>query len=230
MNWLRSRRPSPALLISLIALFVALGGTGYAALKLPKNSVGTKQLKKNAVTGSKINKNAVTGSKVKNHSLTGADLNLAALGTVPNAAHAASADNANALGGQPPSAFAANSRVLSSGGVIKVPGTASGNTQTVFSFAPFTVTLTCTKNGSNQVSASLDASSTEDNSVLDGTVASPAGTTENLDSFAPTTTPVDHDNVNYDFEAPTGSGVIIEAALGANTLGTDCWFNYTGVH
>ena len=101
MNWLKPRRPSPALVISLIALFVALGGTGYAALSLPKNSVGTKQLKKNAVTGSKIKKNAVTSSKVKNHSLTSADINLAALGTVPsasNAGHANVADSATNAG------------------------------------------------------------------------------------------------------------------------------------
>jgi hypothetical protein len=48
------RRPSPALVISIIALFVAMGGTSYAALKLPKKSVGTKQLKSNAVTTSKV--------------------------------------------------------------------------------------------------------------------------------------------------------------------------------
>ena len=48
------RRPSPSMVVALIALFVALGGTGYAALKLPANSVGTKQLKKNAVTGAKV--------------------------------------------------------------------------------------------------------------------------------------------------------------------------------
>jgi hypothetical protein len=59
----RLRRPSPALVISLLALFLALGGTGYAAFKLPKNSVGTKQLRKNAVVS----------SKVKNHSLVAAD-------------------------------------------------------------------------------------------------------------------------------------------------------------
>jgi hypothetical protein len=41
----RSRKPSPALVISLIALFVALGGTSYAATNLARNSVGTKQLK-----------------------------------------------------------------------------------------------------------------------------------------------------------------------------------------
>jgi len=48
-------RPSPALVISLIALFVALGGTSYAAIALPKNSVGTKQIKKGAVTAAKLN-------------------------------------------------------------------------------------------------------------------------------------------------------------------------------
>jgi hypothetical protein len=34
------------MVIAFIALLVAMGGTGYAAVALPKNSVGTKQLKK----------------------------------------------------------------------------------------------------------------------------------------------------------------------------------------
>jgi hypothetical protein len=55
--------------ISLIALFVALGGTGYAAIKLPKNSVTSKTIKKGAVTNAKLGKNAVTSSKVKDGSL-----------------------------------------------------------------------------------------------------------------------------------------------------------------
>ena len=49
--------------IALIALVIALGGTGYAALKLPKNSVGSKQIK----TG------AVGSSEVKNRSLRAGD-------------------------------------------------------------------------------------------------------------------------------------------------------------
>jgi hypothetical protein len=48
------RRPSPAMLVALAALFVALGGTSYAALQLPKGSVGTSQLKRNAVTSPKV--------------------------------------------------------------------------------------------------------------------------------------------------------------------------------
>ena len=35
--------------IAYLALFVALGGTSYAALKLPKNSVGSAQIKNGAV-------------------------------------------------------------------------------------------------------------------------------------------------------------------------------------
>jgi hypothetical protein len=42
-----------------IALFVALGGTSYAALSLPAGSVGTKQLKNGAVTKAKLARGAV---------------------------------------------------------------------------------------------------------------------------------------------------------------------------
>jgi hypothetical protein len=63
MRNLRLHRPSAALVVSVVALSVALGGTGYAAIVLPANSVGTKQLKKNAVTT----------AKVKNRSLLAAD-------------------------------------------------------------------------------------------------------------------------------------------------------------
>lgn len=71
--------------MATIAVFIALGGASYAALKLPKNSVGTKQIKKNAVTG----------QKVKDGSLTGKDVDLASLGSVPSASNAATADHAS---------------------------------------------------------------------------------------------------------------------------------------
>lgn len=71
--------------VAVIALFVALGGTAFAASKLAKNSVGTKQLKNGAVTGKKLKKNAVTSDKVADGSLTGSDLDLGSLGSVPSA-------------------------------------------------------------------------------------------------------------------------------------------------
>ena len=39
------RRPTASMVISLIALFVALGGASYAAVSIPNNSVGNAQLK-----------------------------------------------------------------------------------------------------------------------------------------------------------------------------------------
>lgn len=45
---------TPSNAIALTALFIALGTGAYAAIEIPKNSVGTKQLKKNAVTSAKV--------------------------------------------------------------------------------------------------------------------------------------------------------------------------------
>jgi hypothetical protein len=80
--------------MATIAVFIALGGASYAAVKLPKNSVGSKQIKNKAITGAKIANGAVTAAKIKAGSIGGSSLNLASIGTVPNAAHAASADTA----------------------------------------------------------------------------------------------------------------------------------------
>jgi hypothetical protein len=80
--------------IATLALFIALGGASYAAVKLPKNSVGTKQLKNGAVTGAKLKNGSVTGAKIAPGSIGGADVDSGSLGTVPNASHAASANTA----------------------------------------------------------------------------------------------------------------------------------------
>ena len=47
--------------MATIAVFIALGGASYAALKLPKNSVGAKQIKDNAVNGSKVANGSLAG-------------------------------------------------------------------------------------------------------------------------------------------------------------------------
>lgn len=80
--------------MATVAVFLALGGGAYAAIKLPKNSVGTKQIKNAAVTNGKLANGAVTGSRVANGTLTGTQINAGTLGTVPNASQAANAANA----------------------------------------------------------------------------------------------------------------------------------------
>jgi hypothetical protein len=49
--------------IALLALFIALSGTTYAASTLARNSVGTAQLKNGAVTKKKINKKTIKALK-----------------------------------------------------------------------------------------------------------------------------------------------------------------------
>lgn len=55
MRKILSRRPSPALVISTVALLFAMTGTGIAATQLaPRNSVGNASLRANAVTSIKV--------------------------------------------------------------------------------------------------------------------------------------------------------------------------------
>ena len=79
---------SYANIVSTLCLFLLLGGGAYAAIKLPKNSVGTKQLKKSAVTAAKIKNGAITGPKIR----------VSTLSTVPSATRAATAANADHAG------------------------------------------------------------------------------------------------------------------------------------
>src|SRR5262245_44483155 len=93
-------RPSPSMIIAMIALIGVLSGSAVAASGvLEKNSVGSRQLKAKAVTTGKIANNAVNGAKVANGSLTGEDINIGALGTVRSADKAAEAGNSNTVGG-----------------------------------------------------------------------------------------------------------------------------------
>jgi hypothetical protein len=76
MHRIAPHRPSPALVVALIALFVSLAGGAYAAGMLPKGSVGTVQLRNGAVTS----------VKVKAHSLQAQDFKL---GQLPHGARGA---------------------------------------------------------------------------------------------------------------------------------------------
>jgi hypothetical protein len=86
--------------VSVLALFVALGGGAYAAATINGSSI-----KKNSIPGSRLKKDTVTGRKIKESSL----------GRVPSARNAA---NAQALGGQPRSSLGPG---VVSGSLYKVP-------------------------------------------------------------------------------------------------------------
>jgi hypothetical protein len=72
MRKLLKRRPSPGLVVAMIALVVALGGTAYAA----------------QINGNSIQKQSIGGGKLKHKTLTGYQVNTEKLGVVPAAKRA----------------------------------------------------------------------------------------------------------------------------------------------
>ena len=70
MSRLWKHRPSPAMIVAMLALFVAMGGTGYAVSKLPKGSVGPAQIRKNAVRSQHIKAGSITAAKLAKSTLS----------------------------------------------------------------------------------------------------------------------------------------------------------------
>ncbi len=69
MRNLRRLRPSPAMVVASIALFVAIGGISWAAA-----TIGTNDIENGAVTAKKLDKKAVTTKKIKKEAVSGAKL------------------------------------------------------------------------------------------------------------------------------------------------------------
>jgi hypothetical protein len=87
------RRLTYANVTASIALFIALGGTGYAALSLPRNSVKSQHIATGAVRSPDIRNSAVRGIDIRDDAVKGADVDEGSLGTIP---HASTADRATA--------------------------------------------------------------------------------------------------------------------------------------
>ena len=98
----RAWLPSPAMVVAVVALFLATAGSAFAVKKsteLPPNSVGTKQLKPKTVTTGKITNNAVKTNNIVDKSLTGEDINVGKLPPVPSATNADQTGNAGTITG-----------------------------------------------------------------------------------------------------------------------------------
>jgi hypothetical protein len=110
------RRPSPALVISMIALFVSLSGVSYGvatgfidsreiknneirSLDIRNNQVRTRDLRNNEVRGIDIRNSTVQGRDIALNTVTGEDVKEDTLGKVPSATAADSAASAESVGG-----------------------------------------------------------------------------------------------------------------------------------
>lgn len=64
----------PATVLSALAVFISLSGTGYAVTSIPANSVGTAQLRDNSVSRDKIRDQVVTNRKLRDNAITSSKL------------------------------------------------------------------------------------------------------------------------------------------------------------
>ena len=128
------RLPSPALIVAGLALFVALGGTVYAAKK--KARIDGKALKVKSLPGNRVKLRSIPANRLKPGvfatlsaqagPITGAEIDELTLGQVPEAAHAASADTAqSATDAQTAvnAVNAVNAQTVNGHGVGCLPGT-----------------------------------------------------------------------------------------------------------
>ena len=75
-RWRGASRPklTYANVTASLALFIALGGTGYAALKLPPDSVGPAQIRDRAVGSSELRSRAVNSRVIRNRAIRLTDI------------------------------------------------------------------------------------------------------------------------------------------------------------
>lgn len=163
-------RPSPALIVAFIALFVALSGTGYAVKlgsgSLKKNAVTSSKIKRNAVTASKIRKNAVTKSKIKKNNVTGDKILESSLGKVPDA---------DKLDGLDSAAYEKSSKY------VRVARFDLGNNESkeMAKAGPFTFSARCRINQDTNGAGPLDdlaeilIATSQDNSAFQATTSTP---------------------------------------------------------
>ena len=131
------RRPSPALIVAIVALVVACAGTATAA-----TLITGAQIKDRSVKGRDIGANTVRGGNVAGLSgrdvirngLDGSDIDENTLDTVPDATHAAGADSAGVL---------AKSRI----GRIAFDGAPSSGVLTLYDEGGLLITAECTAQG-----------------------------------------------------------------------------------
>lgn len=157
------RRPSAALLIACIALFVALGGGAYA---VSKANINGKKIKKGTITSKQVKNESLKGKDLKDDTVTGTQVKEESLGQVPSAASAG--DSAKLAGVE----------------AIRVqPFTlTNGQSQQVLQHGAFTLTATCSINEAGTDYARVLISTTVDNSAFDG-----ADSEADLDTGTPAT-------------------------------------------
>jgi hypothetical protein len=224
MKRLLGRRPSPAMLVALIALFVAMGGTTFAVTRVPKRSVGSAQIKSRAivkrtlrarnVTRTKIARNAIDSGLVQRDALRGSDILETSLSTVPSATKATTADEINGMKLERFSlrvpAGTASANVLTMGGLSINAGCSTGPA----------LTVSATTSVDN---ATIHSGGEVDGGMTDTPFAVESDDFDTVDTFSPL--PASHTNLTGSLVYGRQDGIVVTADfLAEETVGGGCVF------
>ena len=139
---LARRRPSAAIVISSAALFMSLGGVGYAAVSIPDNSIGTNQLKNDSVSYQKVQPSSIGNVRLADNGVSSAKLanNAVSYKKIQPAAVGSVRANLNQLQARLKTTCAAGSAV----GAVDSKGTVTCNSTLPGEFAAASTTSTVT--------------------------------------------------------------------------------------
>jgi hypothetical protein len=226
------RRPSPALVISLIALFVSLSGVSYGvatgfidsreiknneirSLDIRNNEVRTRDLRNNEVRGIDIRNSTVQGRDIALNTVTGDDVREDTLQKVPSALLADSATTAGSV---------SSLKIISQTTVAE-----SALPVTLATHGPLTLIGKCEPGADAPTEARLAVQTSEDNSTAGGETAGD----KDLDAgqTSPDLTIVSSGNTfpvlsDADASAPSGKAFTGLIAMSADASGAgSCMFH-----
>lgn len=150
-------RPSPAMVVALIALFVSLGGVSYG---LAKGSIDSRELKNNNVRSVDLRNNDARGRDIRNGTITGADVQESSLGTVPTANTANSANSANTANSANSATTATDANSVGGFSVRRIDfraDTGTGPTE-ILNFLGLRITASCPSENNNPGTNDVDVS------------------------------------------------------------------------
>jgi|SRR4051794_21431542 len=196
-----ARLPSPAMLVALAALFVALGGSAYAAIR---------------ITGANVVNNSLVGADIKNKALAGRDIKNDSLGRIPikeerlDASKFGTVKNSLAVGG-------------TTAKKIEPFSLGAGQSRQVLTEGQLTLTANCRTSGGNEV-AEIVVGTSSNNGAVDGAQKDAdfdvGDTAQFVASSAPTGTPsFDQESAGAAIAADGTEIVGQELYVGTSVLG-----------
>jgi hypothetical protein len=223
-----SRHVSYANVMATVAVFIALGGTGYAM-----SQISGSQIKNRSIAHQKLNLHTLTASEIKSRSILGQDLAL----------HTVTADELRDLvvSAKGRSAKGRSAQARAAQGSTAPPTIITlsvGQSATILQSGPFTYTATCTADSNGKPLVGIQAESSEAGSLIDiafdssgHLLSSPYQLTPGQPAYAsaPSSTPFFHlINANY-MIAPSGAQLIANISFGTGQFGGACWAGGFGV-